>query len=192
MYLGLDLSTHTGWALFNKTTLLDCGIVTHKPDQRHLHPNYPINYVECAEKIASDLLGIIEVNNVDCVIIEETNQMARNRYDQKILEFIHFAINSALRSKKTIERVYLSTSQWKKLLSIKLSAEQKKHNKLVKEKKAKGKVTNKHLTVAAINKYYNLDLLIKDNDKADAIALVSAFLVKTGQVQTNKWESLNE
>lgn len=177
MILGLDCSLKTGYAVMEGHSLIDYGLLLAKRNKKQDHPNYPINFIEAADNIATQLDNVLMKFPIKTVIIEETNQMARDRYAQKQLEFIHYAINK-LMAQKTLERVYLSTSQWKKLLNIKLSKEQREHNKLVKSGKAKGKITNKHLTVAAMNEAYGLGLLLKDNDIADAIAIASAYLIQ--------------
>jgi len=187
--LGLDLSTHSGWALLNdKGDLLHKGIIERKPVGNQSSIIYPINFIDMANSMAFAIKNLIRIYGVDWVVIEETNQMARNRYDQKKLEFIHFAVNTMLFNEDNkIERFYLSTSEWKKLLHIRMTKEDKAHNKLVREKKAKGKITGKHLSVREMNTFFDLELLIKDNDIADALALVSAILIKNGLLGDEKW-----
>jgi len=190
--LGLDMSTHTGWAILDiNGQILHTGIIERKPVGNHTASNYPINFIDMAISLAYSINQIIRLNGIDLVVIEETNQMARNRYDQKKLEFIHFAVNDMLFKNYNgkVERCYLSTSEWKKLLHIKMSKEDKAHNKLVRAKKAKGKITSKHLSVREINKFYGLDLLIKDNDIADAIALASAILIKKEVIGDKQWKT---
>jgi Holliday junction resolvasome RuvABC endonuclease subunit len=41
----------------------------------------------------------------------------------------------------------------------------------------KGKITKKHLAIRWVNETYNLNLAMKDNDAADAIALASSYLL---------------
>jgi hypothetical protein len=187
MLLCLDCSLSTGYAIFNGVKLVEFGLCLAKREGKQDHPNYPINFIHAADSIVRQIDRIIGDNPITRVVIEETNQMARDRYAQKQLEFIHYSLNKSL-EKKNIERVYLSTSQWKKLLNIRLSKEQRAHNKMVKNGQAKGKVTNKHLTVNKMNKVYGLSLLMKDNDTADAIALGSALLTQEKLLPTNKWE----
>ena len=117
--------------------------------------------------------------------------MGKQRYSQKALEFIHLATLVALRP-LDIPIVYISSSAWRSALGITMTKEDKKNNaKLSKAKKlstdsgcpvdkkkvgVRGKIGKKHLAVRYINSVYNLDLLMKDNDIADAIALGLAYL----------------
>lgn len=173
MLLSLDLSTSTGWAVFEGTNLVDHGVIIHKTPERQHHPNYPFNMIGVAKAIATDIVS--KCKGAHMAIIEETNQGGVDRYAQKQIEFIHFAVASELKN-ANIAVHYISTAQWQSRLGIKFTKEHKAHNKLVKEKKAKGKITKKHLTVEFINNKYGLDLKMKDNDIADAIGVGAAFL----------------
>ena len=177
--LSLDLSLNTGYAIFVEGKLKAFDVIQADREGKQDHPNYPANFINAAEKI-SNLINLIIVNrNIDTVIVEDSVQMSRDRFAQKQSEFIHYAVNKVLIEKK-VKRHYLSPSQWRKILEIKMTKEDKAHNKLVRSKKVKGKITTKHLTVRYINKVYGYNLLIKDNDKADAIGIGRALLFSKG------------
>jgi Holliday junction resolvasome RuvABC endonuclease subunit len=185
MLLSLDLSTSTGWAVMDGEKIVKYGTIIHKSSQQQNHPSYPFNMIFVANQIAQDILKVKAEYDTKYVVIEETNQGSLNRYSQKQIEFIHFAVASALEG---IPLYYYSTSKWKSQINIRFSKEDREHNKMVKAGNAKGKITNKHLTVKKINKVYNLELKLKDNDIADAIAIASAFLTKEGIIPQSKWE----
>lgn len=192
--LALDLSTKTGWAILSQENdiirLLDHGLiqVTECKEKQ-----YPWSYLEKAKQIADGILQILP-SDVDHIVIEETNG-SRARFTQKMLEFIHAAVLSTFYFDMAmpLDKInYVDTSQWRKVLGITLNKEQKKANaKLSKAKrkaitdKAKldkkalgirGKITPKHLSVIYANETYGLNFKVKDNDRADALALGTAFL----------------
>ena len=76
---------------------------------------------------------------------------------------------------------YLDTTEWRRLVQLRLSEKDKENNKLAKKKK-KGhtKITTKHLSVRLANETFGLKLLKKQNDEADAICLALAFFNKKG------------
>jgi hypothetical protein len=66
--------------------------------------------------------------------------------------------------------------------NIRLSTNDKKNNKLVREGKKRGKVTSKHLSVRWANEKYSLSLKIKDNDIADALAIAACGLLREKEI----------
>jgi hypothetical protein len=47
----------------------------------------------------------------------------------------------------------------------------------VKQKKKRGKIGKKHLSVRYVNDIFGLDFKIKDNDIADSICLASSYFI---------------
>lgn len=184
--LSLDLSTHTGWAFFENKKLISYGVITldisgfdinGKPEK---NPQYPFNFITRAEQLASSIeTNLINKYKPNFIVIENTI-LGRNRHAQRLLEFIHYAVLK-LESIPRVKIIYMNPSEWRALLSLRLTKEQKKHNVEVKTQTAKGKITKKHLSVEYINKTFGLTLRLKDNDIADAIGLASAYLVKEGK-----------
>ncbi len=134
--------------------------------------------------MAMTIMDLIVKLNPDEIVIEETNK-GKNRYTQKILEFTHKAVLIEL-SGCSFKLSYISTSIWRNKLGQKASKEDIKNNKLVnkanREGKSKkslgltGKITPKHRAIRHVNETFNLNLKMKDNDKADAICLGEAYL----------------
>ena len=191
--LALDLSTKTGWAFFEDGKLVKHGLIRLSKKIEE-YGNYPWSFVyatiELIEKIHNELIIPLFPNTI---VVEETNS-SKARYTQKILEFLHFRLLSSCVniSPSYCPIKYINSSEWRKVLGLTMSKEQKKNNaKLNKAKKQaegtgtkldkaslgiKGKITKKHLSVAYANSTYGLNLKIKDNDIADAICLGTAYL----------------
>lgn len=189
--LSLDLSTKTGYCILNTDTqeLLEYG----KIEAGHLdeHGPYPRNYSKLAQFLALQLNDLVERVKPDTIVIEQTN-MGRQRFTQKVLEFLHCAF--LLTVPESYPIVYISTSKWRSALQMKLTKEDKKNNSLVNKAKkvaaatntsiqaqkaalgVKGKKTWKHLSVEYVNQKYNKGFKQKDNDITDSICLALAYL----------------
>jgi hypothetical protein len=219
--LGLDVSTHAGFALLisslaeidgeevAKVELEESGVLQLRRPRDFGDDAYPWSYVHASKEAAKTLTELIFRLKPDVVVIEETN-LGKQRYDQKLLEYLHNAL-LILIGKYHTEGVltcpvfYLSCSEWRHALGLKMSNEDKRNNKLLKKardlattvtktadgtaevqsrttihaaKKAlgvKGKIGWKHLSVRYANEHFGLKLKQKENDEADAICLASAF-----------------
>ena len=172
--LGLDMSSKTGYAFLDNEKLSSYGLIQAFKDDSLYDLVEDYKYMGAAKEIARDINNLFEDSGEpDFVCIEQTNK-GRDRNSQKYLEFIHFAVLDLLKVRGMERRVrYIDTSFWRRALKISLSKEQRAHNKLVKQGKARGKITPKHLAVNWANSRYNLNLLLKDNDIADAIAVAT-------------------
>ncbi|NBP13504.1 hypothetical protein EBU95_03780 [bacterium] len=168
--LGLDVSKHTGFAIFGSNGILTSG--TFDVDCRkktNLVNEY--NYIEESLILSEFVLKLVQENKIDKIFIEQTNR-GINRHSQKELEFLHYGILKRLHENGHQEKVsYVDTSTWRSALAIRLSKDQKKHNKEVKSKKKRGRITTKHLVVNWANTTFNKELILKDNNEADAIAI---------------------
>lgn len=186
--LALDLSTKTGYAVLDgkqgqKPKLSAYGTVYLPKGVIKNYGDYPWSFVDAVDDLVDQLTTIWENRELDAIVIEETNLASFSRMSQKALEFIHHAVLLELR-KLDIPVYYINTSEWRSILKLNLSTEEKKHNRMTKAQRAelgiKGKITKKHLSVRKANELYGLKLKIKSNDIADAICLgVSWFLGAT-------------
>jgi hypothetical protein len=193
--LALDISTSAGWAVFVDAQLSRFGRIELPKTIREYHPKYPWSYVLGTKEMATKLHALVIQIRPDVIVIEETN-LGRNRYSQKVLEFIHCNFLRILEC-VTVgicnpEIVYLSSSVWRRALALEMSAEDRRNNSKLsraksKAKKAgekldkgalgvKGRINKKHLAVRYVNDAFSLDLKMKDNDTADAICLGAAYL----------------
>lgn len=168
--LGLDVSKHTGFAVYCESGLLTSGTFDVDCKKKtNLVNEY--NYIEESLILSDFVLKLVQENKIDKIFIEQTNR-GINRHSQKELEFLHYGILKKLLDNNYHGKVmYVDTSAWRSSLKIRMSKEQKKHNKEVKNKKKRGKITTKHLVVDWVNKTFNKSLLLKDNNEADAIAI---------------------
>jgi hypothetical protein len=177
--LALDISTNTGWALFdsNPTSLVAHGLlevsvedfnVNNKPETRSI---YPRNIKDAADAMALQIYNLCRGYEPSIIVIENTVR-GRNRNTQRLLEWIHKSVYDLLGSEFRV--LYLDPSQWRKILELRLSKDDKDHNAQVKKGATRGKLTQKHLSVRRVNDKYNLMLKLQDNDIADAINLGEA------------------
>ncbi len=201
--LALDLSTHAGYAVFSgeagsKPALVESGTIDLDLPVPGFGP-YPHNYRKAATYMAELIWAKTTVTGRtyrawDVIVVEEINS-GKNRYVQKLLENIHTAVQVVFSEKNPSAKfVYLNSDGadgWRTNLGLTMSKEQKKANaKLSKAKKEaaeigrkvdkkslgiKGKTTKKHLAVARANHEYDLKLIQKDNNTADAVCLGLAF-----------------
>lgn len=180
--LALDISSKTGWAIFDNNKLVEYGLirvelinfnVNNDPNKQ---PEYPYNLLKAADEMAAHLGNLIDIHNPDEIVIENTVK-GRNRHTQRLLEWLHKSMLEQLISHKRTF-TYLDPSEWRGILEIRMSKEDKKNNALVNKGKKRGKITKKHLSVRFANTTFGLKLKIKDNDMADAIALGLAFYEK--------------
>jgi len=178
--LALDLSTHTGWAVFESGNLTAKGLlevpvlnfnVNKKPEKA---PDYPFNLLDASNQMAGLVLNLWKAHAPDVVVIENT-VMGRNRNTQRLLEFIHKSVLEILRFHK-VKPLYMDPSEWRALIRLRMTKEDLKNNKLVSAGKSRGKITRKHLSVRYVNENFGLAFGLKDNDIADAICLGAAAL----------------
>jgi hypothetical protein len=199
--LALDVSSKTGFAVLDVDEdsnpvgiqLSDCGLI-RMPVPLDEAGIYPWNYITSSKKMGAELCKLVAKYGPRVVVIEETNR-GKQRYSQKLLEFLHGALLNNLSNitngVQTPAVFYLSTSEWRSRLGIRLSKEDKKNNgklnrakriaggniRLVDKKSLgiRGKVTPKHLAVKHVNEEFGLNFKVKDNDIADSICLGEAF-----------------
>ena len=188
--LSLDVSSKTGFCFFATSEegmkLLDYGQIpkVECPCQYE----FPENYVEWAKEVFVTLEALITRFQPEVLVIEQTCAGSKNAFSQKILEWIHFLLADYIVA-QDIAVKYRLTGEWRKEIGSYMNAEEKKHNKAVKDYKKKHKtkvakdengkrigiVGKKHVTIRLINSVFadqlKEPLKRKDEDTADAIAL---------------------
>jgi DNA-binding transcriptional MerR regulator len=197
--LALDMSTKTGWAL---SVSSNSGIKLEKYGQilKTSEPlgQYPKNYVDWANQVFGEILGLINELKPDVLVIEETASGSRNIYSQKILEWIHFLVAKYIKE-YSIEAVYMLTEQWRRETGCQMTKDESKRNKEVREyKKSKeketgtkptaaydingkriGLISRKHVNVRRANEVFGAflkePLRQKDEDTADSLLLGYAY-----------------
>lgn len=173
--LSLDLSTKTGWAVGvkegNQFIRAESGTLFQDKDAPKMLDDYPHGMLATSERVGDKVSALVEKHQPDILVIEETN-LGRNRYSQKLLEWIH---KDVLTKTSAYKVNYISTSEWRKVLKISLSKEDKQHNKSVKSGEVRGKISQKHLAIRWVNEHYGLELKPKNEDEADAICMAAAW-----------------
>ena len=107
--LSLDLATCTGWAILESkesaVRLVDYGNFKVKRSSRF----YPYSYIIAAKEVAEDVESIYNQHCPDYIVVEDTNK-GQQRYTQKFLEFIHFAVfDRFLNNSCNFEKIYYPT-----------------------------------------------------------------------------------
>jgi len=193
--LSLDISTKTGWAFIefdldnNKLKLLDYGVISGIPEPINIP--YPKSYLHWSKQCSDKIFDIIKKYKYNIICIEETSKGSKNAYSQKILEFIHFRVSEYLIEKENIIPYYYQTGEWRHIVGCSMTKEEKKRNsevrkqhkngnKIVKDKEGKriGIIGKKHVNIRKANEIFNLSLIRKDEDKADAILIAYAHYIK--------------
>jgi hypothetical protein len=181
--LSLDVSTKTGWALFQDGKLTTYGQlhspiedfnVNNFPDHS---PKYPYNIIDATDSMASQIMELVAKFCPTDIVVENTVK-GRNRHTQRCLEFLHYALLLRLRGRKM---TYLDPSEWRSILGLRLNKDQKKNNQLVSQGKKRGRVTKKHLAINWVNETYGLSFKVKHNDICDAVGLGAAYIAKQKQ-----------
>ena len=140
-----------------------------------LSPKYPYNVVDGAARVCGIVRELIlKLTPLDIIVVENTNK-GKNRHTQRILEFIHRDLLELFRY-LSIPMVYMDTSEWRKIVGLWMSKEDKKNNRDVSAGKKRGRINKKHLAVRMVNEKYGKKLKLKDNDEADAILMGEAFI----------------
>lgn len=186
--LSLDISTKTGWSLLISGDRIDLESYGKISAITEPQGQYPDNYVEWAYLCYSKIVELIDSLTPDVLVIEETCAGSKNVYSQKILEFIHFLVAKLIKETK-IKVVYLLTGTWRTEVGAKMTKEESKHNKYVKEYKELhkveiardingkriGKLTKKHINIRRANEVFGefleKPLRKKDEDTADSLML---------------------
>lgn len=185
--LALDLSTNPGYAVmdfkdgvpslvFFKSQKAICTVKNPVIEDHRLLGN--------ARNVREQVAELVKNFAPDYIVIEQTNQ-GKNRTTQKQLEFIHCLVLDLL--EPNINKIiYMDSSAWRSTLGMKLTKDQRNHNKKIRLKKPnylaeikgimpRGKITWKHLSVFWVNKTFpQLNFKLKDNDMADAICMAMA------------------
>jgi hypothetical protein len=194
-FIALDISTNTGYAIFDNEGLTKYGVFTikashYKADVKcysDFPKEYPNNFMVAAQKIADECLRIIEENKIDRVVIEHP-ESAKQRLSQRLLEWTHYALVLRLQAAR-IDFRYLLVHDWRSVVNcyIKNWPEHQKWNQKIRAAKKKaiptksgaicakidGKrvaaINQKKLSIILANEKYGLT--IKDDNIADAINL---------------------
>lgn len=155
--LGVDPSTHCGWAVVSRDGILETG-TTHADDTIE-------NRIRKFDDLATRLLDAVYIGDIDLVVIEDYVRMA------KFVSSVSYEVGAIVRRAIVAEHIPMlevsPTSLKKFVLGPKYG-------------KGKGKLkgTKKHI-MAGVKDLWGFDT--KDDNQADALALAQMGLVYNGQ-----------
>lgn len=205
-FMALDISTKTGYAIFDDNNLIQHGLINlqkpahYKADVKtfaDLPEDYPNSFIETAEALAKQCLDTFLLHDCELVIIEHTEK-GKARLSQRLLEWINYAVYQEFR-KRSIPTRYIFVSDWRNIVKcyLKYWPEYKTWNsKIAKLKKAAiptksgakiakidGKIVTrvdqKKLSIILANEAFGLNL--KDDNIADAVNIGRAAFLLEGQ-----------
>lgn len=178
--LGLDIAGKTGWAMIESSRPGEVTTGLLQPSKGSIKSGLEVEgFLNAGLDLGQMIENLVKTQKPDFIVIEQTN-LGKSRTTQKYLEFLHFGTLAVLQESGHLGlSAYIDSSEWRSGIGLALSGDQRKHNKLVKAKLAKGKLTWKHLSVAWANKTFDLKLKQKDDDIADAICLAAYGVIKT-------------
>jgi Holliday junction resolvasome RuvABC endonuclease subunit len=182
--LSLDLSTKSGWAVFVDGVLEKSGelekvdvVNFNVNDKPWTQPEYPWNVMQAARLISEDIEKLILQEKPTFIVIENSVK-GKNSQTQRLIEWFHFTVLTVIKL-QFLRMAYMMPSEWRSAVNLRLSKDEKKNNRDVSAGKKRGKITRKHLSVNMVNQLYpNLELILKNNDQADAILLGLGFISK--------------
>jgi len=180
----IDLSFRTGVAYFEDDELISYGF--HEGIRPKGSQDFK-NLIEAIDDLISTILTEILEIQPNEIVIEQTNR-GRNRYTQKQLEWMHLTLLRKLYD-LNFNVYYLDTSEWKSLLGIKIDKNIRKFNAKLRKEGGRGKIKAKHVSIHYVNEKYQLDLLTKNDDEAEAILLGLAFIKVKNEIGLEKFYS---
>jgi len=170
-FIALDISSCTGYAIFDDNNLIEYGSITVKIDKDE---KFPFNYLYTAKTLSQLIINKITSHSIKDIIIEASpGRITRN--SQTFLDWIQYPIISFIDNNNYTVN-YMEIWKWHKLNGIKLTKDELKHNRKVREKKEKGRITAKHLSVRKVNEIFKMTFKLKDHNITDAILIGVAFL----------------
>lgn len=209
--LALDVSTKAGYAVLRagddgSVEIPEYGLVK-LPNPTREYGEYPWSYLHASQDMARRLIALVDKVRPDHIVVEETN-LGKQRYTQKLLEYLHSALLTGMQSYRQSHNdlapdvTYMSSSSWRKALGLRLSNDDKKNNRRLSAAKkvaemtggvvdkaalgVKGKVGWKHVSVRFINEKFGMSFKQKDNDITDAICLGLAFVTAGAEYCTGE------
>jgi hypothetical protein len=191
--LSLDISTNTGYAVYEDGKLIDSGTLWPERSLEEFKKDpYPFDYLKFCAYVANNILKKFESVRPDVVVIEETTA-SQNNLSQKKLEYIHCLFLSTLTLTPVRYSVvaYIRDGVWKRITGALQNDEERRWNAKVsrlKKKAGKGKrvkidgeyaypYDDKDYYIRAANEQFpGKNLKKKDENEAAAILLGLAFL----------------
>lgn len=192
--LALDISTKTGYAVVDMDEsgfeLIKSGTLPKESEPSEEDGKYPVNYLLWSHHCMEHIVDIFREFDPDELVIEETAKGSKNNMSQKIVEFIHYEMAEGFTLDGyfgDIPRTYFLTEEWRRICGCKMNDAEKKQNAEVRKQRKKGIkvckdkdgkrigiIGKKHVNVRRANEVYGTELILKDEDRADAMLLAHA------------------
>lgn len=151
--LALDLSTKTGWAFFETTSLSEekplqafklssYGLIVLSKAILAFAGDYPTNVKRaCREQVDKIIAKVIELQPTE-IVIEDTVP-GRQALSQRFLEWLHYSLLDAIEAEVEWNLVtlamprisYIKTGVWRQTVGLKQSKSDAKNNKIVNKTK---------------------------------------------------------
>jgi len=170
--LALDLSSSsTGFAILDGGVLKETGVILPERYPNYTKDRYPKRTIKNCQSICRSIKDLVVRNDFDKIVIEEVNSGGISGViQQKTMAGLHFLLLSNLMEYIDIIE-FITCSTWRKTLDIRLSVEDKAHNKSCKNKR--DKIGWKHLSLRWVEENYP-NRTVSSHDIADAICIVVA------------------
>jgi hypothetical protein len=137
IWAALDLSRHTGYAVFDGNKLIKHGVLEveiqhykqHVIKYDDLPEQYPQNLLDAANQVCRLVLELCLKEGVSLVVVEDSEPSGR-RFSQRFLEWVHLKVFEKMRDHNIVFK-YLLNSDWRKQTKcyMKHWPEFKEHNK---------------------------------------------------------------
>lgn len=155
--LALDCSTKRSGYAFFKSDQIQYGAIT----SASTYPERRIGIMR------DEIIKLIKENNIDTIVMEEVRPDGLNLRTGKLLTWLQGCIKVAIfEYDKNIKIDFIGPSSWRSKLGI--------QGYRIKRKEQKKK------DIEYANKKYNLDLNSTQDDEADAIGILSAYIQDAG------------
>lgn len=180
--LALDLSiSSTGYAFMDyNRKVLETGTILPETYKGHYKDRYPFKTIRFIDSTIEQILELLAEYSLKFeirdIVIEEINPGGIGGIKTiKGLSWIHGFLMRDL-GFQDYKFHFILSSVWRAANGLKLSAEQRAHNKRV-GKKSKEIINYKHLAIDKVNEIYGTEFTMEDNDVCDAVCIGLAFLI---------------
>lgn len=182
LIISLDPSTTcTGYSIMsqNSKKLIDCGAITPKGIKGISKMKYPMSSLKKMQLIGDEIAKLLEEygDSIEKIVVEEIIKGGKSGIKQtKVLSGLHFVILDRIEEYGHLIH-YKTPSEWRKILGLKLSADDRLINQAAKKDKTISKITWKDLALRyIIKKYPEFDFKESDHDGAEAVCIGLSYL----------------
>lgn len=117
--LALDVSRKTGVSIFDGDKLHNYFLIKQDIKPVFKYGSYPYNVLLAAREMSDALFALINQEDPDMIIVEDTNPSSKSRLGTRILEQIHCLLLLKLENTKYMDRFkYINTGEWRSKLGI--------------------------------------------------------------------------